>query len=66
MKLSYVILVGMLAVAIGAHLSNFDSWQAVLSVKAIGTLIASIGSVIGAWLVKSPFKGTNGTTPAKP
>ncbi len=58
---SIAILLSMLMVSIGAwgteHVSHGDiQWPDLLSPEHIFSVIGSIGSVVGAWLSKSPLK----------
>lgn len=58
---SIAILLSMLMVSIGAwgteHASHGDiTWSALRAPEHIFSVIGSIGSVVGAWLSKSPLK----------
>ena len=61
MKLSILVLVASLLMAIGGWVITLPSWQAALAPVSMGGLLTGIGGVILAWLGKSPIKTNGGT-----
>lgn len=63
MKLSIVLLVASLVMALGGWMMTLKTWDAALLPLAMGGLLFNLGGVVVAWLGKSPIKpgGTNGS-----
>lgn len=51
-----LVLVAALFIALAAWGEGFESWKQLLEVRNVFALIGSIGSVVLAWLGKSPVK----------
>jgi len=66
MKVSIIILIASLLVALGGWMATLATWVDALTPIAFGGLIAIVGSVLLAWLGESPRTvlkrngGTNG------
>ncbi len=56
MKLSMVVLVASLLMAIGGWIITLPTWQAACTPVSMGGLLTGVGGVILAWLGKSPIK----------
>ena len=56
MKISIVVLVASLLIAIGSWGSGFSNWQQLREVPNVFSLLGVIGSVVLAWLGRSPIK----------
>lgn len=58
MKISYVILVASLMIAVGSWGANHDNWSDLTQVSHVFELVGIIGAVLLAWLGKSPIPNT--------
>ncbi len=56
MKISIVVLLASLLIAIGSWGSGFSNWQQLREVSNVFSLLGVVGSVVLAWLGKSPIK----------
>jgi len=56
MKASIAVLLASLLIAVGSWGSGFGNWQQLREVSNVFSLLGVVGSVVLAWLGKSPIK----------
>jgi len=56
MKASIAVLLASLLIAVGSWGSGFGNWQELKEISNVFSLLGVVGSVVLAWLGKSPIK----------
>ena len=56
MKASIAVLLASLLIAVGSWGSGFGNWQQLREVSNVFSLLGVVGSVVLAWLGKSPIR----------
>ena len=56
MKVSMAVLAASLLIAVGSWGSGFSNWQQLREISNVFSLLGVVGSVVLAWLGKSPIK----------